>query len=272
MAVAAERTFRAMGTDCHIVVVTEAQSTDDLLTLARERVELLEDCWSRFRPTSELNRLNAAAGQGPRPASADLLTLVDHMLRAWERSDGLFDPTVLQSMKALGYDADFDSVLARSAVSVLDDVTLAAAPGMSGIALDPDAGTITLPHRVGIDPGAIGKGLAADLVAAELMATGAAGVLVNLGGDLAFLGTTEDGSAWTIGVEDERLPVAHPDRLVRLLEFPADTTAAGIATSTTLKRRWAQGRRHHVIDPRTRHHGHQRPRPGDRGCRPGVGG
>jgi thiamine biosynthesis lipoprotein len=26
---------------------------------------------------------------------------------------------------------------------------------------------------------------------------------------------------------------------------------AGIATSTTLKRRWAQGRRHHVLDPRT---------------------
>ncbi len=52
-------------------------------------------------------------------------------------------------------------------------------------------------------------------------------------------------------MEDERLPAADPERLVRLLEFPDDTTAAGIATSTTLKRRWAQGRRHHVIDPRT---------------------
>ena len=57
--------FRAMGTDCHVVVVTEASLADQLLTLSQDRVELLEDCWSRFRPTSELNRLNAAAGLGP---------------------------------------------------------------------------------------------------------------------------------------------------------------------------------------------------------------
>ena len=40
-------------------------------------------------------------------------------------------------------------------------------------------------------------------------------------------------------------------RVLRALEFPAGTDAAAVATSTTLKRRWAQGRRHHVIDPRT---------------------
>jgi thiamine biosynthesis lipoprotein len=83
------------------------------------------------------------------------------------------------------------------------------------------------------------------------MSAGAGGVLVNLGGDLAFAGRTQDGSPWTIGVDDERLPATDPDRMVRLLEFPPAASTAGIATSTTLKRRWAQGRRHHVIDPRT---------------------
>jgi len=83
------------------------------------------------------------------------------------------------------------------------------------------------------------------------MAAGASGVLVNLGGDLAFAGTAADGSPWSIGVEDERVLTDDPDRVLRVLEFPAGTDAAGVATSTTLKRRWAQGRRHHVIDPRT---------------------
>jgi thiamine biosynthesis lipoprotein len=74
---------------------------------------------------------------------------------------------------------------------------------------------------------------------------------VNLGGDLRIAGDTADGTPWTIGIEDERVPADHPDRIASDLVFPKSSDGAGVATSTTLKRRWAQGRRHHVIDPRT---------------------
>jgi thiamine biosynthesis lipoprotein len=239
-----------MGTDCHVYIVADEVSGADLLQLAQDRAELLEDCWSRFRPASELNRLNAFAGQGPMVVSGDLYLLADRMRQAWSMSGGLFDPTVLSSMMALGYDADFSLVSARSAED-LGDIITSTAPGMSGVRLDEAAMTISLPAGVGIDPGAIGKGLAADIIAAELFETGADGVLINLGGDLAFVGNTEDGTSWSIGVEDERLPVDDAARVLRVFEFPEGPTTAGIATSTTLKRRWAQGRRHHVIDPRT---------------------
>jgi thiamine biosynthesis lipoprotein len=246
-----EREFRAMGTDCHVYVVADDAAVDDVIGLARDRVELLEDCWSRFRPGSELNRLNASAGQGPQQVSADLYLLVERMREAWSMSGGLFDPTVLTSMTAWGYDADFDIVSARPSAQALDDVLTAAAPGMSGVELDEVSRTISLPPGVGIDPGAIGKGLAGDVIAAELFEAGAHGVLINLGGDVSFIGDTEDGTGWSIAVEDERRPVDDPDRVIRVFEFPDGCTTAGIATSTTLKRRWAQGRRHHVIDPRT---------------------
>jgi thiamine biosynthesis lipoprotein len=239
-----------MGTDCHVYIVADEVSGEDLLQLAQDRAELLEDCWSRFRPASELNRLNAFAGQGPLTVSGDLYLLADRMRQAWSMSGGLFDPTVLSSMMALGYDADFSLVSARSAED-LGDIITSTAPGMSGVRLDESAMTISLPAGVGIDPGAIGKGLAADVIAAELFEAGADGVLINLGGDLAFVGNTEDGTSWSIGVEDERLPVDDAARVLRVFEFPEGSTTAGIATSTTLKRRWAQGRRHHVIDPRT---------------------
>ncbi len=111
--------------------------------------------------------------------------------------------------------------------------------------------TVSLPPGVGLDPGAIGKGLAADVIAEELWSAGAQGVLVNLGGDISIAGIAGDDEPWAIGLEDERRPADDPDRLLRLLEFPIGTDRLGIATSTTLKRRWAQGRRHHVIDPRT---------------------
>lgn len=243
-----ELRFRAMGTDCHVLVVAPGDVAVTLAELARDRVELLEQSWSRFRPTSELSQLNAKAGSGPVTVSADLLVLVERMEQAWRRSGGLFDPTVLNAMRAHGYDEDFAAVAARPAASLVDVVAVAA-PGMTAVAIDTTASTVALPAGVGLDPGAIGKGLAADVIADELSAAGATAVLVNLGGDIAVAGTAE--APWAIGIEDERRPADHPDRVMRILEFEPGTDRIGVATSTTVKRRWAQGRRHHVIDPRT---------------------
>ena len=236
-----EARFRAMGTECHVLVSSPA--ADAFLDLARTRVEILEQCWSRFRPTSELSMLNARAGTGPVSVSADLLLLITRMQQAWRDSEGLFDPTVLQSMNAWGYDADFATVVARTSVSAVTDA--AAAPGMGAVVIE--GSNVTLPQHVGLDPGAIGKGLAADVIASELRAAGADGVLINLGGDLAFAGVTDDGAPWHIAVDDERTPGHALDTLL----FGHEVDEGGVATSTTLTRQWAQGRRHHVIDPRT---------------------
>ena len=242
-----DRRFAAMGTQCHVVVDAPEPIASTLLDLARTRVELLEQCWSRFRPDSELSALNASAGQGPFAASGDLLLLVRHMQQAWADTDGLFDPTVLTAMRQWGYDADFATVVARQSVAAVAVTT--AAPGMAAVLVD-DAG-VTLPVGVGLDPGAIGKGLAADLIAADLREAGAAGVLVNLGGDIAVAGTPADGGPWRITVDDERDAGRPLDTLTIDTGGTQGVTHAGIATSTTLTRRWAQGRRHHVIDPRT---------------------
>ena len=77
-------------------------------------------------------------------------------------------------------------------------------------------------------------------------------MLINLGGDLAFIGIAPTTApAGPSASRTNVKPVGDPDRVIRMLEFPDGPTTAGVATSTTLKRRWAQGRRHHVIDPRT---------------------
>lgn len=47
-----------------------------------------------------------------------------------------------------------------------------------------------------IDLGGIGKGYAADLIAAELIAAGAEGVSVNLGGDLRVAGVAPGAQPW----------------------------------------------------------------------------
>jgi len=243
----ATRTFRAMGTDCEVIVY--GSGADELVQLGAQRVELLEQCWSRFRPSSELKQLNALAGTGPVAVSEDLLTLVDIMLEAWKATGGLFDPTVIDSMNALGYDRDFASVIAREAIAAVT-AQLTRAPGMGDVVVDEEAMTVALPSGVGLDPGAIGKGLAADIIVEELMNSGAEGVLVNLGGDIVFAGSPGSDDPWVMAILDERLPLDIEDRVVRHLEFDAGTDHGAVATSTTLKRVWANGR-HHVIDPRT---------------------
>jgi len=243
----ATRTFRAMGTECELIVY--GSGADELVGMGAQRVELLEQCWSRFRPTSELMHLNSLAGTGPVPVSEDLLTLVAIMLEAWKATGGLFDPTVIASMNALGYDRDFASVIAREAIAAVT-AQLTRAPGMGDVVVDEEAITIALPAGVGLDPGAIGKGLAADIIVEELMNAGADGVLVNLGGDIVFAGAPGSDAPWVMAIIDERLPRDAEDRVVRHLEFEAGTDHGAVATSTTLKRVWANGR-HHVIDPRT---------------------
>jgi thiamine biosynthesis lipoprotein len=231
---------RAMGSTVHVIVHAGAQQAQPLARLALRRIAMLEQCWSRFRPDSELSNLNARAGTGPVPVSADLATLVDAMLTASAATANRFDPTVHDSMRALGYDADFAAVIGRAAVAAAAPIP---AGGVTGIVLDLAAGTVTLPAGCAIDPGAIGKGLAADLVAKDLHDAGATGVLVNLGGDLAAYGTAGD-DPWVIGVRDDRLPDSPTVGTLTL--GPA---LRAVATTSSLRRRWAG--QHHVLDPRT---------------------
>jgi thiamine biosynthesis lipoprotein len=228
-----ELRFRAMGSDCHVVVVG---GDTDSATIAHVRIDELERRWSRFIDDSEVNRLNRSAGRVT-AVSPDTVTLVRRAVDAWRLSGGAFDPTVLGAVIRAGYDRSFDEVSARpgSGRSALE-------LGAADIGIGAD--TVQLPAGVGFDPGGIGKGLAADLVVGELLEAGAAGACVNLGGDVRVAGSAPDGEAWTIAVE-------HPwlDRPLALLGL-AD---GAVATSTTLRRRWvADGAaRHHLIDPQT---------------------
>jgi thiamine biosynthesis lipoprotein len=222
-----------MGSDAHLIVVGGPPGLADH---AVARVEDLEQKWSRFRPGTEVQELNRRAGQ-PVTVSADTVLLIRRAVEAWRLSGGAFDPTVLGAMLRAGYDRTFEEVVKEPgrAVSRLG-------LGASDITIEGDA--VALPAGTGFDPGGIGKGLAADLVTADLLAGGAEGACVNLGGDVRVAGAGPDGAAWTIGVE-------HPDDSAPLVLL--GLVDGAVATSTTLRRRWSVDgeTRHHIIDPQT---------------------
>jgi FAD:protein FMN transferase len=230
---AVERRFRAMGSDAHVIVVGGPVG---LLDHAVRRIDELERRWSRFLPDSEVNQLNRWCGL-PVAVSPDTVNLVEHALVAWRISGGAFDPTVLGAVIRAGYDRSFER--------------LGPSPeaGHSPLGLGADAiiirgETVALPARTGFDPGGIGKGLAADMVCAEIRAAGAEGICINLGGDVRVAGAGPAGGTWTVAVEHP----LHSEPIARL-----GLADGAVATSTTLRRCWqVQGeRRHHLIDPQT---------------------
>lgn len=234
-----------MGTDVTVIVVGADTPNADhgaeaaLAERALARIGQLEARWSRFRPDSEVSRLNGAVGATVE-VSTDTALLLARAVEAWELSAGLVDCTQLTEVMAAGYDRSFDQLPADRNRATLLRRHYGGDPG--DIVLD--GTTVRLSLGLGFDPGGIGKGLAADIVSAEIMVAGAAGVCVNLGGDLRVRGTGPTSDGWTISIDHPRQ--ARPLVLLGLGD-------GAVASSTTLRRQWlVDGEpRHHLIDPRT---------------------
>ena len=255
-----EHRFPAMGSHTHLVLLGTRADAD----WAEHEIHRLERHWSRFTTTSDVARANRAAGLAPVAVASETLDLVAAAAEWWHRTDGWFDPTVLHALETLGYDAPFTEVrdrptgapVVRSAPPGRPELRIPAvgrppaaqsAPGCAGIVIDRTAGTVHLPAGVGIDLGGIGKGAAADLVAAGLRARGVTAACVSMGGDVRAFGAGNgpDGRGWAIPVED-------PADEARVL-FTTVVDDAAIVTCTDRFRRWvAAGREHHhLVDPTT---------------------
>jgi FAD:protein FMN transferase len=195
-----------------------------------------ESRFSRFLEHSELSRLNVSGR--PFLASPALFRLVELALELARRSDGIFDPTILRRLEDAGYDRSFELLSSEPPRATHREV-----PGSTwrDVRLDRATRAITLPPGAGIDLGGIGKGFAVDRVAAMLGTPS----LVNCGGDVFAAGRPPDEDGWRVGVSDPSAP--ERDLMVLTVED------RGVATSSTMNRRWSVGgrQRHHLIDPRT---------------------
>ncbi len=240
-----QHTFRAMGCEMAAWVVTaDAKAAATQLTAVQTWIETVEAHLSRFRPESELSRLNARSGETVTvgPLLWDVLV---YALEAARRTDGLYDPTILDALEKAGYDRPFAAMAAHRSVGLPSSALVSAHRPVAwqGIRLDPKRRQVQLPAGVRLDLGGVAKGWVADRAAAQLAVLGPC--LVDAGGDIAVHGAPPGQSGWLIGVADPH----HPDRDLALITV-AD---GGVATSGTDYRRWYRNGLlyHHIIDPRT---------------------
>lgn len=241
-----EHRARVMASDLHIVVVADAEPGREALDDVVHRLDHLEGRWSRFLPDSDITALNSAGGQRLEvdPATAILVTT---MVDGWRATGTSFDPSILPTLYTAGYHTSIDDV---RRVTILPDNAVHVGgydtPGSMG-AIEIDGSTVRLPVGLALDPGGIGKGLAADLAVGQMMAAGVHGAMVCIGGDLVVAGNPPgDVDGWVIQVD-------HPenDREIAAVGSLA-ILGGGVATSSTRSRRWNHlgADRHHLIDPR----------------------
>ena len=204
--------FRAMGCDVALPYGMPAG-------LVRALFEERDARFSRFRPSSELSRVNALP-LGLTLVSGEFASMLSLSLDAARATDGLVTPAVGSAILAAGYDRDFDRLPPD-----VGAVVPAAIPSWHSISLH--GGGLLRTETVQLDLNGVVKGKTVD-DALELAGRG----WVSAGGDVAAL---------------EPVVVGLPGGASIALHD------GGLATSSVAKRRWlADGvPQNHLIDPRT---------------------
>ena len=229
------------------VLRLEAWTADEPAALSAfeevfEAFTRLDALMSVWHSDSDIEKLNAAAGDHAVPVSKDVLDVLRTARQVSEWTGGKFDVTFAALSDLWKFDQNQDNSIpdseeVRRRLPLID---------YRALVLDGRAGTAFL-ERTGMraNLGGIGKGYAVDRGVEILRRRGFRDFLVQSGGDMYVAGRRGD-RPWRLGIQDPR--------------GPADTSFATIdlsdstfSTSGDYERAFVKnGRRyHHILDPAT---------------------
>ena len=257
------RQIPVMGTVAEIAVRHPDEAwSQRAVNAAFAELRRVDETMSRFRPASDVGRINAHARGSVVAVGDDTAEVLAAALVWADASDGRFDPClgrvtelwdvgVRTAPPTGGEKADLAGSGARS-VEVRGRSGIVGGGAGRGMArhLELDrAGSVPrvrlYDDKAAVDLGGIAKGYGVDLAARVLRDNGIFNALVNVGGDLVALGVDENEEPWKIGVRspDQPSQIAHTMRI----------TDQALATSGDYLQYFQyEGRRyHHLLDPLT---------------------
>ena len=215
---------------------------EESLGAVRDEAVRLEKLLSRYKPQSDISRINRAAGKKCERIRSETYEVLSHAVEFSRYSQGLFDVTIgpLVTLWNNGKDTckpPEDSRI-KQALPLVDytDLILHSCKKTAGL------------KKVGqsIDLGGIGKGFAGDKFLEVFKKYGVSSAFTNIGGNVVTLGTTPEGSPWSVGIR-------HPRQDGCLLGAVAVTSKA-VVTSGDYERYFIDregNRRHHILNPVT---------------------
>ncbi len=215
-----------------------AAEAGEAMQAAFDEIARLETVMSEWQPTSEVSRLNAAAGGEALVVSPELFRVLERSVEVSRISDGAFDISFhgvgqLWSFKPGARPPSPEDIAAKLPLV-----------GWRAIELDPATRKARLAKpgmMVGL--GAIAKGYAVDQASELLRARGFVNHVVEGGGD-TYVSGTKGGKPWMVGIQD-------PDRKGVIGALPSSDIS--VVTSGDYERFFEfEGKRYaHILDPRT---------------------
>lgn len=212
-----------LGTSLALVVAgADAHASARALAAAKAEIARLDKVLSGWRPDSELARLNAS--RGPMAVSHDLYRVIEQCEAFRTASGGAFSARIGEA-EALWRAAEREGRPVDAAALA----TASARAEQAVVRLDPAARTIDRGGaRFAVDALAKGYVIDAALEAAARAAPHAAGLMLDIGGDLRCRGSGPDAGAWPVGLAKGRdADNAGPAALILVKDQAVATSGPG---------------------------------------------
>ncbi len=221
-------TFEAIGTHWHIGIqkILNTQNQEKLLTRIRDRIELFESTYSRFRLDSLVTKMSEEVGEYILPE--DAVPMMELYEKLYGVTGGMFTPLIGQTLVEAGYDVQYS----------LQPKTLHQTPQWEDV-MELCGNHLFLKQKALLDVGAIGKGYLIDLVSEILEQEGIDSYCVDAGGDIRH--RSVDGQSLRIGLE-------HPDDFEKVIGV-VNLSNKSLCGSSGSRRKW--GEFHHILNPLT---------------------
>ncbi len=190
---------------------------------------------------SDIQKINSANG-APVTVSTETISLLQTALHYCALSNGAADPAI-GAVTSLW---DFSQTETESSHLPEEASITTALSHVDPADITIDGNTVTLNDpSLQLDPGFIAKGYIADRLKENLIAQGITSGIINLGGNIAVLGSKPDGSSYTVGIEK---PFSQGTPLYTITA--SDTS---VVTSGVYQRCFTCGGKlyHHILDPQT---------------------
>jgi thiamine biosynthesis lipoprotein len=214
---------------------------DEFAEAAFAEMERLEGMLSAWVSTSDINRINDAAGGKPITVSPDTWQVILYTQELSRQTEGAFDITIGAVMRLWDFQSPEAQVPDETAIQ---RSLLLVEPHQ--LLLDTVNVKVGLRRRgAAVDLGGAAKGYAVDRAIAILKEHGVKAAMVDAGGDIGLLGRKSGGEAWKIGIRHPRLP----GEIIEILQVDS----GAVATSGDYERFFLQDnvRYHHILDPGT---------------------
>lgn len=204
----------------------DAARVEFVMGLIRDRIEIFDKTYSRFRADSTVTAMSKVTGRYELPEDAAPMLALYRKL--YDLTDGAVTPLIGQALSDAGYDAAY-SLTAKTMTTPKrwDDVMC-----VEGSALD-------LAEPALLDFGAAGKGYLIDIVSKILEENGINSYCVDAGGDMRYRNAI--GDVLRVGLEN-------PSNASQIIGV-ASIVNKSICGSAGNRRVW--GAFNHIMDPRS---------------------